>query len=85
MHILSASVEINFFRQAGGKPRISCPDSWCYRYNSGWLRGLHPESGRKVIAKLNYETSSIGLGVENIFDFNLDVETFIHSLSQTYQ
>jgi D-alanine-D-alanine ligase len=62
-----------------------CPDSWCYRYNSGWLRGLHPESGRKVIAKLNYETSSIGLGVENIFDFNLDVETFIHSLSQTYQ
>lgn len=62
-----------------------CPDSWCYRYGSGWLLDLHPENGRKVIAKLNYETSSIGLGVENIFDYNLDGEAFIQGLSQTYQ
>lgn len=62
-----------------------CPDSWCYRHGSGWLLGLHPENGRKVIAKLNYETSSIGLGVENIFDYNLDSEAFIYELSQAYQ
>lgn len=62
-----------------------CPDSWCYRYGSGWLLGQRPENGRKVIAKLNYETSSIGLSMKNIFNYNLDVEAFIHDLSQTYQ
>lgn len=62
-----------------------CPDSWCYRYGGGWLLDQHPEHGRKVIAKLNYETSSIGLGVENIFDYDPDAEAFIHDLSQNYQ
>lgn len=62
-----------------------CPDSWCYRYGGGWLLNQHPENGRKVIAKLNYETSSIGLGVENIFDYDPDAEAFIHDLSHTYR
>lgn len=62
-----------------------CPDSWCYRYGSGWLLNQHPENGRKIIAKLNYETSSIGLGVENIFYYDATKETFIHNLSQTYR
>lgn len=62
-----------------------CPDSWCYRHGGGWLLDRRPESGRKVIAKLNYETSSIGLGSENIFDYGPDAEAFIHRLSQTYR
>lgn len=62
-----------------------CPDSWCYRYGDGWLLNQHPENGRKVIAKLNYETSSIGLCEENIFSYSPDAEKFIHSLSKTYR
>lgn len=62
-----------------------CPDSWCYQYGSGWLLNQRPENGRKVIAKLNYETSSIGLGAENIFDYGPSPETFIRNLSQTYR
>lgn len=64
---------------------LPCPDSWCYRYKNGWLLDQHPENGRKVIAKLNYETSSIGLGRENIFTYSSDTEEFIRSLSQKYR
>ena len=62
-----------------------CPDSWCYRYGDGWLLDQCPEQGRKVIAKLNYETSSIGLSENNIFNYGPDAEAFIQNLSKTYQ
>lgn len=64
---------------------LPCPDSWCYRHDCGWLLGDHPENGRKVIAKLNYETSSIGLGSENIFVYTPDTEKFIRDLSRKYR
>ena len=62
-----------------------CPDSWCYRYNAGWLLDQRPEEGRKVIAKLNYETSSIGLCTDNVFNYTPDAEEFVHNLSKVYR
>lgn len=62
-----------------------CPDSWCYRYNRGWLLNQRPKSGRRIIAKLNYETSSIGLCEKNIFDYDPAAEAFIQNLSKTYR
>ena len=45
----------------------TCPKSWSYNYAYGWLLNHRPDQGARVIAKLNYETSSIGLDSNNIF------------------
>lgn len=50
----------------------------------GWLQGKKPLEGEKVIAKLNGETSSIGLNNENIFKYSGDKDKFIKELSLTY-
>lgn len=62
-----------------------CPNSWLYRPNMGWLLGKRPAAGKKVIAKLNYETSSIGLKQENIFTYSPEQDSFISALSKAYQ
>lgn len=64
---------------------LPCPDSWCYRYTDGWFLNQCPKTGRKVIAKLNYETSSIGLCTENVFNYAPNMEKFVHNLSKTYR
>lgn len=40
---------------------LPVPKSWLYRPSEGWLLSKRPMFGQKVIVKLNYETSSIGL------------------------
>lgn len=51
---------------------------------TGWFHENKPIEGEKVIAKLNGETSSIGLNNENIFTYCLDKDKFIRELSLTY-
>lgn len=51
---------------------------------TGWLYGRKPLEGEKVIAKLNGETSSIGLSKDNIFIYNNEKDEFIRQLSSTY-
>lgn len=51
---------------------------------TGWLHEKKPLEGEKVIAKLNGETSSIGLNIENIFTYSPDKDKFIRELSLTY-
>jgi len=65
-----------------GFPR---PKSWLYNFkNGGWLNGKSPEHGREIIAKLNYETSSIGLSEKNILIMSKDAEEYIKYLSINY-
>lgn len=52
--------------------------------NSGWLYDKKPLDGEKVIAKLNGETSSIGLSKDNIFIYNSKKDEFIRKLALTY-
>jgi len=52
--------------------------------NGGWFLNKKPNPGERVIAKLNGETSSIGMSKENIFYYEDSKEAFIKSLSHTY-
>jgi len=61
----------------------TCPKSWSYNYAYGWLLNHRPDQGARVIAKLNYETSSIGLDSNNIFIYKNDSTTFFNVLSSS--
>lgn len=52
--------------------------------HNGWLLGKHPKKGEKVIVKLNYETSSIGLTSDNIFIYDYSKDSFIEEMSCIY-
>lgn len=64
---------------------LPAPKSWLYKVSEGWLLGQKPPFGELVIAKLNYETSSIGLSQENIFQYNSEKDNFLEKMSQKYQ
>lgn len=55
--------------------------SYLYTPSNGWLMDKHPTNGDKVIVKLNYETSSIGLTLDNIFIYNSSKDDFIRNLA----
>lgn len=55
-----------------------------YFPETGWFLGQCPTHGEKVIAKLNGETSSIGMSDENIFFYNNTKDDFIHNLATVY-
>lgn len=52
--------------------------------NKGWLFGKRPQKGEKVIVKLNYETSSIGLNSDNIFIYDNSKDLFIKEMAYKY-
>lgn len=61
------------------------PESWLYRYNQGWLLNKKPPINENVILKLNYETSSIGLDKNNIFNYDESKNSLIDEMSQKYK
>lgn len=64
---------------------IPCAKSYLYNSKTGWLLGKKPVPKQKVIAKLNYEASSIGLSKENCFLYETTMDTYIDTLSKQYQ
>lgn len=70
-----------FIRKLG----IPVPESWLYRYNQGWVLNTKPPTDEKVILKLNYETSSIGLDKNNIFNYDESKNHLIDLISQKYK
>ncbi len=67
--------------QANGFPVTK---EYLYFPNTGWFLGNKPQVGEKVIAKLNGETSSIGMTNDNIFTYKPSKDIFIDKLAQTY-
>lgn len=57
---------------------------YLYFPDTGWFLGQSPNLGEKVIAKLNGETSSIGMTDENIFVYDNTKDYFIQKLSSVY-
>lgn len=55
-----------------------------YIPQKGWLLGKSPKPGTKVIVKLNYETSSIGLTSDNIFVYDSQKEKFIQEIANEF-
>lgn len=63
---------------------IRTAHSYYYSNSYGWLNNQKPVDNEYVIAKLNYEASSIGLTNENIFHYSDRYDSFIHALSIKY-
>ena len=63
---------------------LSTANSYLFIPHKGWLLGKHPYEGEKVIVKLNYETSSIGLTTNNIFVYDCSKDSFIEQMSCSY-
>lgn len=59
-------------------------DVYLYSADSGWMGGVRPHIGQKVIAKLNGESASIGLSQDNIYTYSPAVDSFLNLLSQKY-
>ncbi len=67
--------------KANGLPTTN---DYLYVPHKGWLLGNHPLEGEKIIVKLNYETSSIGLTSDNIFVYDCSKDKFIEEMACTY-
>lgn len=59
-------------------------NNYLYFPNKGWLLEKRPNEGEKVIVKLNYETSSIGLTSDNIFVYDYTKDLFIESIARQF-
>lgn len=59
-------------------------NTYLYSPFDGWIGGKTPQIGKKVIAKLNGESASIGLEENNVFIYNQDAETILKRLSLLY-
>lgn len=73
----------NCMLRNGGLP--VCPSFLYDAEIDGWLFGSKPPIGKKVIAKLNRESSSIGLNIDSIFEYDHQKDDYLHSLSQSYK
>lgn len=63
---------------------LPATNDYLYLPNKGWLLDKHPNEGEKVIVKLNYETSSIGLTSDNIFIYDYTKDSFINDLATQF-
>ena len=54
-----------------------------YDPQMGWIANP-PSAGKKVIAKLENQCSSIGLDTSNVFSYSYQSDSYIHELAQRY-
>jgi len=57
---------------------------YLYYPTLGWFLGKKPKPSERVIAKLNGETSSIGMDSNNIFNYSESRDDFLEHLASTY-
>ena len=64
---------------------INTPKSFFFLGNGRWYLERCPENNMKVLAKLNYEASSIGMSEDNLFEYNFNKISFLNKLSEFYR
>ena len=64
---------------------IRSPQSYFFTGNSNWFLDRSPKIGEKVLAKLNYEASSIGMSKDNLFLYNTEQISFLNYVSDFYR
>lgn len=67
--------------KSNGLPTTS---DYLYVPHKGWIFDKSPKKGEKIIVKLNYETSSIGLTSDNIFVYDYGKDSFIEKLANQF-
>lgn len=64
---------------------ILSPQSYFFMGNNSWFLNKKPKEGEKVLAKLNYEASSIGMTEKNLFKYSKNYIPFLNNLSNFYR
>jgi D-alanine-D-alanine ligase len=67
-----------------GYNNIPTPESWYYLKGSKWLSEKRPKEGTIVIAKPTYESASIGIDENSIFEYSNSSESKIDVLSEEF-
>lgn len=64
---------------------IPSPKSYFFIDNNNCFMDLSPQKGEKILAKLNYEASSIGMSNDNLFIYSTEQMTYLNHLSNFYR
>lgn len=64
---------------------MKLPDTWFYYYKTGWMGGMAPLTGSKLISKPAYECASIGVTEQSVSELNTSYLKFIHDLSLQFR
>lgn len=82
---VSSNIRNKFQNYLTLKDHLPICKSWLYKKGIGWFFNQKPPINQKVIMKLNYEASSIGLTNENIFLYNENSDDFIREFALEYE
>lgn len=63
---------------------LPVPESWLYQYGHGWLLGKRPPNGVEAIAKLTFESASIGIYAKSVQEVGQNFDDYITELSREY-
>jgi D-alanine-D-alanine ligase len=61
---------------------IRVPETWHYRPRLGWAGGLEPAAGTKVIVKSTYESWSVGVTDNSIFEVDESCEERVRLIAE---
>jgi D-alanine-D-alanine ligase len=61
---------------------IRVPDTWHYRPQRGWAGDLEPVPGTKVIVKSTYESWSVGVTEDSIFEVDESCEERVRAIAE---
>ena len=61
---------------------IRVPETWHYRTQHGWVGGLKPLPGTKVIVKSTYESWSVGVTEDSIFEVDESCEERVQAIAE---
>lgn len=61
---------------------IRVPETWHYRLQRGWAGDLRPAPGTKVIVKSTYESWSVGVTEESIFEVDDSCEERVRAIAE---
>ena len=64
---------------------LPAPETWFYLPHYGWLDAKRPQNGSRVIAKLTYESASIGLDSDSAFTVDHTMEARLNYLANSFR
>jgi len=64
---------------------LNVPRTWLFDARTGWANSREPDAGLRVIAKPNFESASVGVEKDSVFDFGGDEVLRLSKLAEALQ
>jgi D-alanine-D-alanine ligase len=64
---------------------LSIPRTWMFDSRAGWANSRKPDVGLRVIAKPNFESASVGVDKDSVFEFGDNETVRLSKLTQNLQ